>query len=695
MKTKLVLWGANAQDERLLVAVELIVAENKVRVYTFPESEITEEVYQKMMSEWRDDKEYTLPENHTIHERELTVTEGILPEDVKVERTDVILRAQTEWNFVVLSSKLHTAYQSELNEIKEKIDNLNFFDNEVWEDLKSFWDKVQGQVRDRNLFKHHFWGLRDATNQLFAKMKELRMKVEEEFKGTSENEMKSFMASLEDIEEKAKKGLRLKPLFEELKSLQRKYHETEFTREHRSRVWSKLDACFKLVKEKRFGDSEDSGQSNLDRLQRRYNGLISAVGRMEQSIKRDREELNFQNKRIEDTDGQLEAQIREAKIRMIEERVKSKSEKLEDMYKTKEMLEQRMTVEKEKEEKRQQIEAAKKAAEAKIAEEIKSKAKEMEENAEQLEKAAEAIVETKKKTEAPKKKSTEEKVDEALEKVENKIEDVVTDAVDSVKAVAEVVGDKIEEAVEGLKDKKKKKEGDEEAMASGEKEESLVDKAKKVAADAVEKVKAAAEIVEDKIEKAVDDIEDKMKDKGDEAMASGKTEDSFMDKAKKAAAGAVEKVKAAAEVMEDKIEKIVDEIEDKMEAQEDESEDDKGDEEGLMDKAKKAFGKAVDNVKAVAEVMEDKVEDAMEQFSDEMKKEKAKAAQEDPKEEKKKDDSLLGKAKKIAGDVVENVKAAAEVIEDKIEGVVDEIKEEAEKEKAEDEAEEKEDDKKP
>ncbi len=642
MKTKLVLWGSNAQDERLLVAVELIVAENKVKIYTFPESEITEEVYQQMMSEWRDDKEFSMPENHTVFERELTVTEGILPENIKVERTDVVLRAQTEWNFVVLSSKLHAAYQSELNEIKEKVDNLKVFDNEVWDNLKSFWDKVQGQVRDRNLFKHHFWGLRDATNELFAKLKELRSKVEEEFRETSETEMKKFMSTLDEVEEKAKKGLRLKPLFEELKNLQRRYHEIEFTREHRSKVWNKLDACFKLVKEKRFGDSESSGQSHLERLERRYNGLISAIGRMEQSIKRDKDELNFQNKRIEDTDGQLEAQIREAKIRMIEERVNSKSEKLADMYKTKEMLEQRMQTEKDKAEKRQQMEAAKKAAEEKIAQEIKDKAKEMEGNAEQLEKAAEAIVDTKKEA-SDKKKSTEEKVDEALEKVESKVEDVVTDAVDTVKAVAEVVGGKIEEAVDNLKEKAKK-EDQEEPLAATEKEEGLVDKAKKAAGEALEKIKAAAEVMEDKIESVVDEIEDKMeaKDKGEEAEAAAEEE-----------------------------------------------------EEGLMDKAKKALGKAVENVKAVAEVVEDKVEDAVEQFSDEMKKEKAaKKKSGDEPVAAEEDDSLLGKAKKIAGDVVENVKAAAEVIEDKIEGVVDEIKEEAKKEKADDEAEEKDEDKK-
>jgi hypothetical protein len=78
------------------------------------------------------------------------VTEGLLPDDLKVDRTDVIQRAQTEWHFVVLSTKLHQVYQQELAEFKEKIQQLSTYDNKVFDGLKAFWDKVQSQSRDRN-----------------------------------------------------------------------------------------------------------------------------------------------------------------------------------------------------------------------------------------------------------------------------------------------------------------------------------------------------------------------------------------------------------------------------------------------------------------------------------------------------------------------------------------------------------------
>ena len=96
--------------------------------------------------------------------------------------------------------------------------------------------------------------------------------------------------------------------------------------------------AFKLIKEKRFGPEFDKESSPVARLDRRYNGLIAAIGKMERSINRDKDELAFQNRKIATTDGQLEAQIRQAKIKMIEGYISSKEQKLGEMMKTKQML---------------------------------------------------------------------------------------------------------------------------------------------------------------------------------------------------------------------------------------------------------------------------------------------------------------------------------------------------------------------
>jgi DNA repair exonuclease SbcCD ATPase subunit len=480
MKTKLVLWGANAQEEKLLVAVELIVEENKVKVYTFPETAATEEFYQKMLKEWRVGSEVPFPEGYATIDRTLNMTDSLLPDDIKVERSDLVLRAQTEWQFIVLSAKLSEAYKSELEDIKEKVNQLNAFDSKAWEELKGFWNKVQEQVRERNLFREHANYLRETTNELFAELKGLRSRMDDQFKESSKVNYDEFMSTIEDIEKRISEGLRLRPIFDELKQIQRKFKDTKFTREHRGKVWDRLDAAFKTVKEKRFGPSSGEDKSSLDRINRRYNGLLAAIEKMERSIHRDREDLKFQNRKIASTDGQLEAQIRQAKTKMIEERIRSKEEKLKEMLQTKSELELRIETEKKKEEKRQEkvrIEEAKKEAEAKIQEKIKHEVASRADSSEILEKAADAITGKEEKEEQPadattaaqtevaaeepvkmeeSTSTTEEQAatreDTLTEALSNTLGDAFEDVIDTIKAVAEVVGEKIEEAVDELKE---------------------------------------------------------------------------------------------------------------------------------------------------------------------------------------------------------------------------------------------------
>jgi len=432
MKTKLVLWGSNEKEEKILLALELLAEKNKVIIYVFPEAVATEEFAQELLGEWRNGKETTFPEGYTTQERELSVTESILPEELKVERGDIVQRAQTEWHFVVLSSKLNEVYQRELSELKERIDKLKSYDSESWDALKNFWGKVQEQVRDRNLFRDHANTLRDNTNALFSKLKEMRATLDEEFQAVSGKHFQNFMTALEDVETRIKEDLKLQSIFEELKKMQRAFRDTKLTREHRTKIWERLDSAFKTVKEKRFGSSAESDNSPSERLQRRYKGLIAAIDKMNRSIQRDQDDLNFQNRKVASSDGQLEAQIRQAKIKMIEERIRSKEEKLGEMMQTKEELEKRMEVQKEKDRRRaerDELAQAKEKAKEKIAEEIR------------------------KREESAKPPVEEEKKDSLTEAIGTTMGEAIDDVVDTVKAVAEVIGGKIGDAMTELKDK--------------------------------------------------------------------------------------------------------------------------------------------------------------------------------------------------------------------------------------------------
>lgn len=445
MKKKIVLWGSNAAEEKLLLALELLDQENKVVLYSFPENIATELFYNQLMNIWREGGELTFPDGHTSLERDLSVTESILPDDIKVDRTDIINRVKTEWHFVVLSAKLYQMYHSELEDLMEKVDQLKEYDDKVWEEMKTFSNKVHEQTIEKNIFREHASILKEKTNDVFTKLKDLKKIVEQRFRVQSRERADVFRNKLSEVEAKIEKGLGLKPIFEELKSIQVQFRNEEFSRRDQRNIWDKIDALFKIVKEKRFGDKKQQGNSSLERIQRRNQGLSSAIGKMEQSIRRDKNEQEFQVKRINETDGQLEAQIRQAKIKMIEQRIQSKEEKLQDMYKTRDELKAKLEKEMQRDEERKrraEVEKTKKGIKEKIATDIAETSAQLDDKSEDFAKAATEINESK----ATPKKKKESIVEALSETLGESLEDVV----DTVKAVADVVGDKIDEAIQEL-----------------------------------------------------------------------------------------------------------------------------------------------------------------------------------------------------------------------------------------------------
>jgi hypothetical protein len=217
MRTRLVFWGKDAQDERVLLGFKLNEEENNVDVFIFPESTTTEDFVNQMHDHWRIGEDLLFPENHQQLQMPLSITGSLLPDGFSIERDDILKRAQTEWQFIVLSSRLYKAYRDELEDFKDKYEKLTKFDPALFEDLKGFWGKVQEQVREKNLFKDHADSIRKHTDALFDDLKKLRKAFDQEFHQLSEKHLGGFKEQLEKIEQKIEEKLKDK-LPDELKN---------------------------------------------------------------------------------------------------------------------------------------------------------------------------------------------------------------------------------------------------------------------------------------------------------------------------------------------------------------------------------------------------------------------------------------------------------------------------------------------
>ncbi len=474
MKTKIVLWGTDANNGKVLIAMELRPEHNKVDLFTFPSAIVNDEFTTQMMDKWRNGEEVAFPEGHTHIERELTVADSILPDDLKADRTEVINRAQTEWHFIVLSSKLNQAYHSELEDYKDKVEKMTAYDASAWDNLKAFWGKVQGQVQERMLSREHADLLRDGINDLFTKLKDLRTSLNNEFEQKSSEVHTRFMATLDNIEERIKTNPKAPSIFEDLKKMQADFRNVRMTREHNNQIWARIDDSFKAAKTGKFGEqainNSPQDSSAAGRVQSRLDGLNAAIQKMEITLKRENDELDFQKKKIATTDGQLEAQIRQAKMRMVQERATSIQEKLNGMYETRAEVEKSLAGAKEKDAKRaekQEVAPAVAVAAAVVAAPVVAEVIEevvvpvVEEPIAEVatpvvEIAEEAVVETS----AP----TVEEAAAPIASFAETAEIAIQDTVDTVKAVAEVVGEKLEDFIEELTgDKDDDKEDDKEA----------------------------------------------------------------------------------------------------------------------------------------------------------------------------------------------------------------------------------------
>lgn len=366
MKTKLVLWGHKGEEEvreKVLLSLELNPQTNTVKTWVFEGETASEEFSKDLLNKWRQGQAVAFPEGAEPTVVGLSASSNLLPEGVTADKHELLTRTQTEWIFMVLSTKLYQNYKIELDELQEKVDSLTNYSKDVWNTMKGFWNKVQQQINEQNLFREHINTLRGRTNELFAQLKSMRSKEDSQYEEQAAISYQEIITQLEPIEERIKvEKADLQKIFNELKDLQQRFKNATLTRNLRSKLWDRIDIAFKEVKKKRSPNSTPEG-----RLARRMEGLKIAIQKMERSIARDDKEMAIQKGKLSSGNvSQLETQLREVRAKLIQERIDSKNNKLQDMRNTMKDLEHKQKkniARREREEKRQTEQEKKRQAE--------------------------------------------------------------------------------------------------------------------------------------------------------------------------------------------------------------------------------------------------------------------------------------------------------------------------------------------
>lgn len=319
IKDKIAFWGANENDAECLVIVRLRLADDIIDVWTLPKETITDE-FEKKALENTDQIDLTqLPENHTYIERSV-MEENLLPDEVKTRNTDLVKLAETQWRVRVLSNKLSQKLTKEIDGLVEQVKSLTEYDNEMWQLTKAFWDKVNNYFQEKDLTREHTGWLRDKINEAFDILKSLRKEANHEARQAVE----TIQARIQKIMESVSPNQNLNVIFDKLKGLQDESNRLRLAGTLREQLRVLFNDAFTLVKEERQ-------KGNLRRIEHRIRGVKDIIARSEKTIRDDRNDLQFQHNRLKTTDGKLEAQLREAKIKMITTQLEANEAKLKEM----------------------------------------------------------------------------------------------------------------------------------------------------------------------------------------------------------------------------------------------------------------------------------------------------------------------------------------------------------------------------
>ena len=319
--------GISSDDKEVVLAYELKEQEFKVNLYITPRKSFTPENLEKLEKGWVNGEAYEFNEDTKLINPNLNA-ESILPDDIRSDEAGKIRIKQNEWAYQLLTTKIWEVYLHELNTLKAKAAELTQYDRQLFDDAKSFWERVLEHRKERDISQQSLDKIKDDVNSIFEKLKTFRKSESAEFETASAKLRDEVIAKLDEIKKKVDAKANFKALSDEFKALQNESRKNRYTKADDAQLRKTFDAAFQFLGERRnffFNDKTET----------RVKGLNEVIEKMTASLDRDKKDLEYLSKKASSPKiMQLELQLIKVKTNMLNETIASKEEKLKDIHAT-------------------------------------------------------------------------------------------------------------------------------------------------------------------------------------------------------------------------------------------------------------------------------------------------------------------------------------------------------------------------
>lgn len=376
MNTRLVLWGEIGTDRKALIAIHLDEETAKIHTYAFPREEVSKEIQDALFVEWKNGGEYTFPDT-AIHWEIDANSDSILPEEVKVERLDVVLQSQHKWSKKLMSSKINQLLTDEVKLLEEKASVVADYDQSLWDKAKAQWEKIASYQKKNEISWEQTTVLKDKINAVFEALKAVKRINHENEDQANAVLVKSYFKKLEDLQSKLIYNDQWKHIVDELKKIQTELKDAAIRWNQKRAIYNQVNAIFDDLRKYRMTEVVSKTQERITQLNKILNGL-------KDSIARDKESYAMQVEKMQHyTRGKLSEAELSNRFGFILDKTKEKETKVAGIMQT--IAQLKADIEKEKKQQKEREEQKLKREQEDLAkkEEVAAKKQKTEKTAEQ------------------------------------------------------------------------------------------------------------------------------------------------------------------------------------------------------------------------------------------------------------------------------------------------------------------------